>query len=68
MLYEEYLSEIDRFRDGIFGVSDAIYDFAETAYHEKASAETLAKALEDHGFTVERGAAGIPTCFIATYG
>ena len=31
MLYEEYLSEIDRFRDGIFGVSDAIYDFAETA-------------------------------------
>ena len=68
MLYEEYLSEIDRFRDGIFGVSDAIYDLAETAYHEKASAETLAKALEDHGFTVERGAAGIPTCFVATYG
>ena len=68
MLYEEYLSEIDRFRDGIFGVSDAIYDLAETAFHEKESAETLAKALENHGFTVERGAAGIPTCFIATYG
>lgn len=49
-------------------VSDSIWSFAELGMQEFKSAELLAKTLEDEGFTIERGAAGMPTCFVASYG
>lgn len=45
-----------------------IHGYAETGYLEYRSAEALCRHLEEHGFSVERGVAGIPTAFIATYG
>ena len=45
-----------------------IFNYAETAYKEVRSAEQWASFLESQGFRVERGAAGIPTAFVATYG
>jgi aminobenzoyl-glutamate utilization protein B len=35
---------------------------------EFKSSKLLADTLEEAGFTVERGAAGMPTCFVASYG
>ena len=35
---------------------------------EKKSAELLCSRLEAHGFTIERGVAGMETAFTATYG
>ena len=67
-MYEKYLSKIDQAKTEAFHVSDAIWDYAETGYREKKSMKLLADELEKNGFTVERGLAGIPTCFIATYG
>lgn len=67
-MYESYLKAVDENREKILEISDAIYDFAETCYGEFRSSECLEDALEQEGFTVERGAGGIPTCFIATYG
>ncbi len=67
-MYERYLSAIDGQAEEVFGISDAIWDYAETAFGEYRSARMLSGALERHGFTVERGVAGIPTAFIATYG
>ncbi|MBM3419949.1 MAG: amidohydrolase [Bacteroidetes bacterium] len=52
-----------------FGIiSDSIWSFAELGMQEFRSAELLASTLEAEGFKVERGAAGMPTCFVATWG
>jgi len=55
---------VDRFGK----ISDAIWAYAELGFQEFRSAELLADTLEEAGFSVERGAAGIPTCFVAAYG
>jgi aminobenzoyl-glutamate utilization protein B len=49
-------------------ISDEIWGYAELGYVEFKSAELLASELEKHGFEVERGVAGIPTAFVATWG
>ena len=49
-------------------ISDAIWSYAELGMQEYKSSALLADTLEDAGFTVERGAANMPTCFVASYG
>lgn len=49
-------------------ISDSIWLYAELGMQENRSAKLLIKTLEAEGFTVERNVAGIPTCFIATWG
>ena len=41
---------------------------AETAFEEYESSKLLADYAEKNGFNVERGVAGMPTAFVATYG
>ncbi len=49
-------------------ISDSIWSYAELGLQEYNSAKLLADTLEEAGFTVERGLAGMPTCFVGTYG
>jgi aminobenzoyl-glutamate utilization protein B len=49
-------------------VSDTIWEYAELGLQEFRSSKLLADTLEEAGFKVERGLAGMPTCFVATYG
>ncbi len=49
-------------------ISDAIWSYAELGLQEFRSSKLLADTLEKEGFSVERGLAGMPTCFVATYG
>jgi len=49
-------------------ISDAIWSYAELGMQEFKSSELLASTLEAEGFTVERGVAGMPTAFVASYG
>jgi len=49
-------------------ISDSIWSYAELGLQESKSSALLADTLEKAGFKVERGAAGMPTCFVATYG
>jgi aminobenzoyl-glutamate utilization protein B len=49
-------------------ISDAIWSYAELGLQEVRSSKLLADTLEQAGFKVERGLAGMPTCFVATYG
>ena len=49
-------------------MSDAIWAYAELGMQEFRSSKLLADTLEAEGFTLERGAAGLPTCFVASYG
>jgi aminobenzoyl-glutamate utilization protein B len=59
---------IENKRDVYIGVSECIWDYAETRFEEFKSAELLCKTLESEGFTVERGVAGIETAFIGSFG
>ncbi len=52
----------------LIALSDAIWAHAETAFNEAESAKLLADYAEKNGFDVERGVAGMPTAFVATYG
>jgi len=52
----------------IIEVSDAIWGFAELGLLEYKSSKLLADELEHHGFRVERGVAGMPTAFVASWG
>ena len=52
----------------LIAISDSIWALAETAFEEHESARILADYAEAQGLQVERGVAGIPTAFVATYG
>jgi aminobenzoyl-glutamate utilization protein B len=49
-------------------LSDRIWAYAETALREHRSAAALADYAEQQGFKVQRGVAGMPTAFVATFG
>jgi aminobenzoyl-glutamate utilization protein B len=49
-------------------ISDAIWNFAELGMQEFKSSALLIKTLEEEGFNVEKGVAGMPTCFVASWG
>jgi aminobenzoyl-glutamate utilization protein B len=49
-------------------MTDSIYSFAEPGFQEVRTSEYITKLLEQHGFTVTRGVAGIPTAWTATWG
>ena len=45
-----------------------IWDFAEVGYKETKSSALLQETLAQAGFKVEKGIAGIPTAFVASFG
>ena len=49
-------------------IAQNIWEFAEMGYQEEQSSGLLQKTLQDAGFTIKKGVAGIPTAFIAEYG
>ena len=49
-------------------VARELWKLAEVGYQEEKSANLLASELEKAGFTVERGVAGMPTAFVASFG
>jgi len=49
-------------------ISDAVWSYAELGLQEYKSSALLVKTLAESGFTVEKGLAGMPTCFVARYG
>lgn len=62
------LAAVDRHSLELIALSDQIWAFAETALREQRSAKALADYAESQGFRVERGVAGMPTAFVASYG
>ena len=47
---------------------DQIFSYAELGFQEHETSRYLTGLLERNGFQIERGVAGIPTAWIATYG
>jgi aminobenzoyl-glutamate utilization protein B len=59
---------IDQMKPDFTRLSDQIWDFAELKFEERQSSDLLATALEENGFSVERGVAGMNTAFIGESG
>jgi aminobenzoyl-glutamate utilization protein B len=62
------VAAVDAHRTELVELADQIWSYAEIALHENRSAALLSDYLEVHGFTVERGVAGMPTAFVASFG
>ena len=62
------VKSIDNHQENIINISDKIWELAETAFNEYESSKILSDYAEENGFTIEKGVAGMPTAFIATYG
>jgi aminobenzoyl-glutamate utilization protein B len=61
-------SWIDANSSKLAAISDRIWQLAEVRFNEYESAKLLSYTLESEGFNVQRGIAGIPTAFVASYG
>lgn len=62
------VQSVEKHQKDLISISDQIWEAAEIAFQETKSAKLLADYAEANGFTVERGVAGMPTAFVATYG
>lgn len=61
-------ASIEQHKTELINISDEIWTQAETAFEEYESSEILSNYAEQNGFEVEKGVAGMPTAFVATYG
>jgi aminobenzoyl-glutamate utilization protein B len=67
-LKKELLNSIEQKSSELTVLSDKIWAAAEVAFREEKSSEYLIKYAEENGLKVEKGLAGMPTAFTATYG
>ena len=58
---------IESRQERFWRISDAIWSYAELALEEYRSSKLLADTLEKAKFKVDRGVAGLPTAFVATW-
>ena len=59
---------VEQRRSEAIAIASDIFDYAELGYQEVRSSARLAAYLEEHGFAVTKGVAGMPTSFIASQG
>jgi len=62
------LEWVSRNQNRYIKISDTIWELAELGLVEFKSSAILADELEKHDFRVQRGIAGMPTAFVATWG
>ena len=67
-LKAEALTKVDGRAKMIQEIIDQVFSFGELGMQEFETSKYLTGLLEKNGFTVERGVAGMPTAFVATWG
>ena len=67
-LKREAISEVDSLRVLTQQMVDQIFSFSELGFQEYETSKYVTGVLEKNGFNVERGVAGIPTAWTASYG
>lgn len=65
---QELFHYLDQRARDFYDLSDRIWEHPETLFEEYRSADFLCHALEQEGFAVNRGLAGIETAFSGTFG
>ena len=59
---------IEGMRKRIQVMNDTVFSFAELGYQETETSKYLTGLLEQEGFTIQRGVAGLPTAWVASWG
>ena len=67
-LKREAATEIDQRQVLTQQMVDQIFSYSELGFHEYETSKYVTGILEQNGFKVERGVAGIPTAWVATWG
>lgn len=67
-LKQELLEEVDKQQKLVQVMVDKVFSFSEMGFQEYETSKYLSGILEENGFTVERGVAGMPTAWTATWG
>ena len=63
----EIAKSVESRQEKFWKISDAIWSYAELGLEEYKSSKLLADTLEGAGFKVDRGVAGMPTAFVASW-
>ena len=67
-LKQEALSKVDARQQLVQQMVDQIFSYGELGFQEIETSKYVTGILEKNGFKIERGVAGIPTAWVATYG
>jgi aminobenzoyl-glutamate utilization protein B len=67
-LKEEAAAEVDKMQILTQQMVDEIFSYSELGFQEHETSKYVTGILEKNGFQVERGVAGVPTAWVATYG
>nr|WP_240625950.1 amidohydrolase [Spirosoma pollinicola] len=67
-LKQEAIAAIDQRKDQAQQINDMLFSFSELGFQEVESFNYLTTLLEKEGFTIQKGIAGMPTAWIATWG
>src|SRR4030095_15267580 len=67
-LKREAIAEVDKLRELTQQMVDQIFSFSEQRFQEYETSKYITGILEKNGFKVDRGVAGMPTAWVATYG
>lgn len=68
VLKQEASAEVDKLQTLTQQMVDQIFSYSELGFQEFETSRYATGILEKNGFRVERGTAGIPTAWVATYG
>jgi aminobenzoyl-glutamate utilization protein B len=66
-LKKEAMAEVDKRQKLVQEMVDSIFSFAELGFQEFETSRYLTGILEKNGFKVEKGVAGMPTAWLATW-
>src|SRR5579863_2079650 len=64
----DLMGQIDAMKKPVQVMVDTVFSFGELGFQEVETSRYLTAILEKEGFKIERGVAGIPTAFVATWG
>ncbi len=67
-LKQQAIQEIDQRQTFTQQMVDQIYSYSELGFQEVETSRYVTAILEKNGFSVERGIAGIPTAWVASFG
>ncbi|HEY7545168.1 MAG TPA: amidohydrolase [Blastocatellia bacterium] len=67
-LKREAVAEVDKLQTLTQQMVDQIFSYSELGFHEYETSRYVTDILEKNGFKVERGVAGMPTAWTASFG
>ncbi|HEX7048570.1 MAG TPA: amidohydrolase [Longimicrobiales bacterium] len=67
-LKDEVAAEVASMQELSQEIVDMVFSFSELGFQEYWTADYITGILEREGFRIERGCAGMPTCYVASWG